>query len=160
MENYKSSSVKMDYYKDSFVHKNYPNNYYGVIEEVEERNPFNIEDDGQMISFNFYDREVWDGGSESWIISNTNFSGIIYFGKRYTYEELLNMYKNMSLKDRLVELYRTINYMPTIHKALKFMESNDLKIICIDRFNGYHQINDNDITYDELMEKKSKTMVL
>ena len=146
----------VDYYKYSYVSKYYPNTCYTKDEVVEERDPYLIEDDGQMVGFYFFDKEVWNG--PDWLVATGNSSSNVWFGKVYTYEELLNIYKRLSLKDRLIELKRSYMALPTYHEILKYMKEKGLSEICIDRFHDFHVLGKGDITYDELIEKKGKEL--
>ena len=149
---------KDNYCQKSYVEKLYPIGVHPtgmpITVEVKERDPYSIEDDGSIVGFRFYDEESWFRSSSDWCISTYNHSGWVFFGKRYTYEELFDICKNMSLKDRLNEFKMSFYFIPTSRDILEYMRTNNLSTICIDRFHLYHEMDEKDMTYDELMEQK------
>lgn len=151
--------LKSKYYRKSCLEKLYPIGAFpsGMTVTIDtiDRDPYKIEDDGSIIGFRFYDKESWVRTPFDWCISTSNFSGWVFFGKRYTYEELYDICKNMSLKDRLKELKMSFYFIPTSREILDYMKTNNISVICIDRFHLYHEMDEKDMTYDELMEQKS-----
>ena len=140
-----------------FLVRYYPDSRFNSREPVEEIDLYSVEDDGRMCGFCFNSSTTYQG-DDYWSIMSGNETGHVWFGKRYTYEELLDYYKNMSLKDRLMELRQTYKFKPTIHKILKYMKENNMTSIFIDRFHGFHEGYFDDVTYDELIEKRGKEL--
>ena len=135
----------------------YPDSSYSKLEDVEKVDLYSVEDDGRMSGFCFdrTDTYVWDDYWSKWCGSET---GYVWFGKRYTYEELLEYSKKMPLKDKLMELRQACNSNPTTQQMLQYMKENNITSIIMDRFHGFHEIGLSDMTYDELMEKKGKEL--
>ena len=81
----------------------YPDSFSSKLEDVEKVDLYSVEDDGRMSGFCFdrTDTYVWD---DCWSIMTGSETGYVWFGKRYTYEELLEYSKKMPLKDKLMEL--------------------------------------------------------
>ena len=45
-------------------------------------------------------------------------------------------------------------FIPTSRDILEYMRTKNLSTICIDRVHLYHEMDEKDMTYDELMEQK------
>ena len=97
MEYIKTKSYVEKQYKAEFM------SYKRIEEQVLERDPMKIENDGEMECFRFFDREfTLDDGRDFLLdpvkdpefheiinVEKSNFSSWIYFGERLSYSEFL-----------------------------------------------------------------------
>ena len=81
--------------KKSFVEKIYKGLIFNdtLVDEVQKRDPMLIKNDGKMVGFRFFDQELIVDGDNIYKGNKSNYSDIVYFGKRYTKDEILNKYK-------------------------------------------------------------------
>ena len=111
-----------------------------IIEEVEERNPSKVENDGDSFVFWFFDKEltVDNGRVVEWEFKNS--SPYIFFGERISLDELK-------------KIVATNQEYAFLESKLLEMEKMDNKFICHTQDGGYHIMNDEDMTYDEVVSK-------
>lgn len=128
----------MKKYTKSYVIKEYS---YGEVkyEEVEKRNPYDIQDDGIIHCFSFCDVSFIEDDGMIYSTKRYNYSNKVYFGTRYTLEEYAKLFGSR---------------YPLLVRA--FIESNVSNICLIRNDGGCVSLKDGDITYDELMNQKSK----
>ncbi|NMA50438.1 MAG: hypothetical protein GX951_01120 [Mollicutes bacterium] len=85
-----------------------------VIEEVVERDPTKIDNDGKMQGFRFFDREEVIDGEKTYYGERTNVSNWIFFGERLSLDQVKVKYGDNSD-------YRTL---------INNMEINSIKYVC------------------------------
>ena len=111
-----------------------------IIEEIAERNPQLVENDGDSFVFWFFDKEmtVDNGRVVDWEYKNNSIN--YFFGERISLDELKKMYTTdpqyAFLESKIIE-----------------MERNDSMFVCHTQDGGYHIMNDEDMTYDEAISK-------
>lgn len=105
-------------------------------EEVEERDPSKIEDDGFMHCFRFFDISYIEDNGLLYKTKKYNYSNRVYFGTRY------------NLKD-FIETYSSI-----IPNLVKSYVKNNCDNICLIRNSGLTcvPLNDGDLVYSEVCE--------
>ena len=130
--------------KKSFVEKIYKGLIFNdtLVDEVQKRDPMLIKNDGKMVGFRFFDQELIVDGDNIYKGNKSNYSDIVYFGKRYTKEEILNKYK----------------YNPKYNTLIFNMKDHYAKYFCETQTGSHYPMGDNDITYDELILKKKKNI--
>lgn len=128
----------MKKYTKSYVMKEYELSV--KCEEVEDRDPSKIEDDGYMHCFRFYDISYIEDDGKLYQTDKYNYSGRVYFGKRYSLKEFSELYGST---------------WPHLVKAYQKEKCNS---ICLIRNTGdlCVSIGNNDITYEEVVEIKGK----
>ncbi len=119
----------------SFVQKIYPGIFVSedAIEEVPERNPMLVENDGEILGFRFYDQEYIVDGDKTYYGKEKNYSSWIMFGKRYSAAEIINMYGND----------------PKHQILIRNIEGNGFKYICHTQVGTFLPMKNDDITFEE-----------
>lgn len=123
------------------VTKSYVEKIYGgfifsesTTEEVTERDPMKITNDGSMRAFRFYDRQFVVDGNNIYNGERTNYSNWIYFGRRLSLEQVKELYGNDS------------NYKTLIMN----MESNEYRYVCQTQDGSFLPMENGGMTFDEL----------
>lgn len=110
------------------------------IAEVEERDPMQVENDGKMQGFRFYDKEFVVDGEKSYDGDKSNFSNWIYFGKRMSLEDVKTQYGNDSSYSILISN----------------MENNNYQYVCHTQAGSFLPMEEGDMTFDELVAVKEQ----
>lgn len=129
--------------------------YRGILfsesstKEVKERNPMQVENDGKMQGFRFYDKEFVVDGKKSYDGEISNYSSWIYFGKRLSLDEVKAQYGNN----------------PDYRILISNMENNNYQYVCHTQVGSFLPMDEKDMTFDEILaknaedkESKAKTM--
>ena len=124
-------------YTKSYVMKKYELSI--KCEEVEDRDPSKILDDHYMLFFSFYDISYIEDEGKIYQTEKYNYSGRVYFGTKYSIEEFEKKYG--SIWPHLVKAYKEENC-----NSICLLLNSD---ICV-------SLGENDVTYDEVLEKKGK----
>ena len=126
----------------SYVEKSYRGLLFseGSIKEVDERNPMKVENDGSIQGFRFFDIDYILDDGKTYASEKTNYSGWIYFGKRYSLDDIKSIYGCDSNHDIL------------IHN----MEWNNINYVCHTQAGSFLQLEEEDMTFEEYIEKNSK----
>ena len=149
------------YWKGNMVEKIYVEDglYIPRTESFEGENPLDFKDDGVMAGYRTYVEENWSFDSGNWIHSTSNYTQWIWFGKRYTYDEVVELARKLPLRDRVREAYINVAAMrtviPSYREILTYMRKNNLSEICLDRYRGYHNLEDNNLVYEELQAERA-----
>jgi len=110
------------------------------IAEVEERDPMQVENDGKMQGFRFYDKEFVVDGEKIYDGDKSNFSNWIYFGKRMSLEDVKTQYGNDSSYSILISN----------------MENNNYQYVCHTQAGSFLPMEEGDMTFDELVAVKEQ----
>ena len=110
------------------------------VEEVTERDPMKVENDGSMQGFRFYDKEFVVDGEKSYDGETSNYSNWIYFGKRLSLEEIKAKYGNN----------------PDYRILISNMEGNNYKYVCHTQAGSFLPMEEEDMTFDELVAQKEQ----
>lgn len=110
------------------------------IKEVTERNPMQIENDGKMQGFRFYDKEYVVDGEKTYDGEKSNYSRWIYFGKRYSLDEIKAKYGNN----------------PDYRILISNMECNGYNYVCHTQAGSFLPMEEGDMTFAEYIAKHSK----
>ena len=145
----------MDYKEYYFIRKYYKGSLYPIDEMVEDTDVDKVEDDGLLAGFSFYKSETWIFDDGYWIHSTSDFTGRIWYGKRYSYDEFKDFIRHLSIKEILEQIKRSFKLETTYLDALKTMKQYDFDYICVDRFGYTHYMEKDDITYEELNAKNA-----
>lgn len=87
MKDYRVQSYIVRLYYDGAKGKG----YRPVHEKIDSRDPSKVVDDGEAIGFYFYDAVIIAGDPASEVNGiGTNYSGKIYYGEKFTYDDLAN----------------------------------------------------------------------
>lgn len=133
----------MDKIIRTYVQKSYRGILFSDVktEEVTERDPLKIENDGVMQGFRFYDQRFVIDGTTQYTGEMFNYSNWIYFGERLSFEDVLKRYSdNQILINNMKDTY---NY------------------VCHTQAGSFLPLDDGDMTYDEYVQKvneKNKTL--
>ncbi|MCI9434360.1 MAG: hypothetical protein HFI86_03660 [Bacilli bacterium] len=129
----------------SYVEKSYRGLLFSEasVNEVLERDPMKIENDGSMQGFRFYDKEFVVDGEKSYIGETSNYSNWIYFGERLSLEEAKNKYGNDSH-------YRIL---------IDNMERNNYEYVCYTQVGSFLVLGAGDMTFDEYLSLKEKEKI-
>lgn len=103
------------------------------IQEVTERDPMKIENDGKMQGFRFYDVEYVVDGDKTYEGETVNYSGWIFFGKRYSLDEIKTKYGNK----------------PDYRILISNMECNGHNYVCHTQAGSFLPMEEGDITFIE-----------
>lgn len=104
------------------------------IEEVEKRDPTAISNNGFIHCIRFFDKE--DNSDE-----RKNYSVNIFFGERWTLEEIKLIYSENEHK---------------FSNLINEMEKNNIESVCYTQTRVYVAMNDEDLTYDEYIAEIEK----
>lgn len=110
------------------------------VEEVTERDPMQVENDGQMQGFRFYDKEYVVDGEKSYDGETSNYSNWIYFGKRFSLDEIKAKYGNN----------------PDYRILISNMECNGYNYVCHTQVGSFLPMEEGDMTFDELIAQKEQ----
>lgn len=110
------------------------------VEEVTERDPMQIKNDGQMQGFRFYDKEYVVDGKKSYDGETSNYSNWIYFGKRLSLDEIKSKYGNN----------------PDYRILISNMEGNGYQYVCHTQAGSFLPMEEGDMTFDELVAQKEQ----
>lgn len=110
------------------------------VEEVTERDPMQVENDGQMQGFRFYDKEYVVDGEKSYDGETSNYSNWIYFGKRLSLDEIKAKYGNN----------------PDYRILIGNMEGNGYNYVCHTQAGSFLPMEEGDMTFDELIAQKEQ----
>lgn len=110
------------------------------VEEVEERDPKKIKNDGSMQGFRFYDKEFIVDGEKTYDGETSNYSNWIYFGKRLSLDEIKTQYGNN----------------PDYKILISNMENNNYQCVCHTQAGSFLPMKDGDKTYEELVSEKEE----
>ena len=111
-----------------------------LIEEVAERNPMQIKRDGKTQGFRFFDREYIVNGGIGYDGETSNYSNWIYFGKRFSLDEIIAKYGNN-------RNYRTL---------ISDMKYNGYNYVCYTQAKDFLPMEEGDMTFAEYIAKHSK----
>ena len=111
------------------------------IEEIDDRNPMKVENDGKIQGFRFYDKEYILDGEKIYKGIKTNYSGFIYYGKRYSLDKFIEEYGDN----------------PDYNFLIRKMKSNDYNYVCQTQNDAFIPMREVDITLDEYEEKLEST---
>ena len=109
-----------------------------VIEEVVERDPTKIDNDGKMQGFRFFDREEVIDGEKTYYGERTNVSKWIFFGERLSLDQVKEKYGDNSD-------YRTL---------INNMEINSIKHVCHTQAGSFLRMEEGDMTFNEYVSNK------
>lgn len=109
-------------------------------EEVTERDPMKVKNDGSMQGFRFYDKEFVVDGEKSYDGETSNYSNWIYFGKRLSLDEIKVQYGNN----------------PDYRILISNMENNDYQYVCHTQAGSFLPMKEGDMTFDELVVQKEQ----
>ena len=128
----------------TFAEKLYPGVFFVdyLREEVHDRNPLQIENDGKMIGFKFYDQEFIIDDGDIYDGKTSNYSNYYIFGKRYSLDEIKAMREESGPNERLDILINN-------------MDSLGYDYVCHTQVDTYFPLVDNDITMDEYYEQNN-----
>ena len=104
-------------------------------EEVAERDPFAIKNDGFINGFRFFDISYIEDDGLIYESKKHNYSKNVYFGERLTVPEMLERFSRLT------------NFIDLGKPDATY---------CVFNSGDFIMLNDDDITYDELMEKKER----
>lgn len=110
------------------------------VEEVTERDPMQVENDGQMQGFRFYDKEYVVDGEKSYDGETSNYSNWIYFGKRFSLDEIKAKYGTN----------------PDYRILISNMECNGYNHVCHTQVGSFLPMEEGDMTFDELIAQKEQ----
>ena len=110
------------------------------IKEVTERNPMQIENDGKMQGFRFYDKEYVVDDEKTYDGKKSNYSRWIFFGKRYSLDEIKAIYGNN----------------PDYRILISNMEVNGYNYVCYTQAGSFLPMEEGDMTFDEYIAEYSK----
>lgn len=128
-----------------------------VIEEIDDREPLKIKNDGKILGFRFFNRNIGIlDGKQFYISEAYNYSNWIIFGKRMSVDEIINKYKNsnnMKYKMLVRKLEKDSNckyycYVPLIDYYVK-MDEGDMtfeEVVC-------DRISENDVQIKKYVKK-------
>ena len=115
----------------------YGDHYSSIFKEVSERNPEKIFDDGRIIGCRFLDKIIINcDGHEKTI--DSNFSNWIWFGEKYTRDEILKMDE------------------PKYDGVLNYMAHYHLGAVCMLRNGGYQPLGYGNDYYDDIKDQMIK----
>ena len=126
----------------SYVEKSYRGLLFSEssITEVDERDPMKVENDGSMQGFRFFDVDYILDEQKTYDGERSNYSGWIYFGKRYSLDDIKSIYGCDS------------NYEILIRN----MEWNNINSVCHTQAGSFLPLEEEDMTFEEYIEKNSK----
>ena len=110
------------------------------IKEVAERNPMQVENDGKMQGFRFYDKEYVVDGEKTYDGEKSNYSKWIYFGKRYSLDEIKAKYGNN----------------PDYRILISNMEGNGYNYVCHTQAGSFLPMEEGDMTFAEYFAKQGE----
>lgn len=110
------------------------------VEEVTERDPMQVENDGQMQGFRFYDKEYVVDGEKSYDGETSNYSNWIYFGKRFSLDEIKAKYGTN----------------PDYRILISNMKCNGYNYVCHTQVGSFLPMEEGDMTFDELIAQKEQ----
>ena len=119
--------------------------YAGIIfndiveEEIEKRSPMLVENDGIMQGFRFYDVEYMMDNDKMCDTNVTNYSNWIYYGTRYSLEEIISKYGNN----------------PKFKSLIRNMRDSKCKFACLTQAGKYQPLQIGDMTYNEYLERSN-----
>ena len=108
-----------------------------ISEEVSIKDPMKIKIDKMMQGFRFYDRDCLIYEGKEYYGDKKNYSDWIFIGKRLSLEEFIDKYGNNESWKTLIEI----------------MKINGFKYVCDTSVGIFLPMGDNDITYDEYIQK-------
>lgn len=108
---------------------------------ISERNPMLIENDGKMQGFRFYDEEYVVDGETTYQGRTSNYSSWIFFGRRYSYDEIMEMYGNN----------------PNYSILIDNMQRNHFDYVCQTQVGTFLPMGEGDMTFDEYVSKNEKS---
>lgn len=109
-------------------------------EEVTERDPMKVKNDGSMQGFRFYDKEFVVDGEKSYDGETSNYSNWIYFGKKLSLAEIKDQYGNN----------------PDYRILISNMEGNGYQYVCHTQAGSFLPMGEGDMTFDELVAQKEQ----
>ena len=109
-------------------------------QEVESRDPISIVDDNKMGGFRFFDVDYITHEGKTYKSDKYNYSKWIFFGKRYTYNEMKEEYGKSPL------------YQQTLNQMLEM----EYPYVCKTTEGAFVPMLDGAETYDELMAQNGK----
>lgn len=115
----------------------YGDYYASILQEVSERNPSEIFDDGRIIGCRYFDRMIisYDGQEKN---IDTNYSSWIWFGEKCTLNELMNMND------------------PKYNNVMNYMVKYRLYAICLLRNGGYQPLGSGNEFYGDVKDQMTK----
>ena len=129
----------MEKVTETYVEKIYWGILYSesLIEKVTDRDPMKIKNDGKMQGFRFYDKEYVVDGDKTYDGKESNYSNWIYFGKRYSLEEIKAKFPD--------------------HRILIInMEGNNYQYVCHTQDGSFLPMKEVDMTFDEYVAQKKE----
>lgn len=126
----------------SYVEKSYRGLLFSEpsIAEVDERDPMKVENDCTMQGFRFFDIDYILDEQKTYSSERSNFSGWIYFGKRYSFDDIKSIYGCDSNYDILINN----------------MKWNHINYVCHTQAGSFLPMEEEDMTFEEYIEKNSK----
>ena len=112
------------------------------IKEVEERDPMKVENDGIMQGFRFFDEDCILDGEKTYVGERSNYSDWIYFGKRYSFDDIKSMYGKCDDDNSKI--------------LISNMYWNGFNQVCHTQADSFVKMEEGDMTFDEYVENISK----
>ncbi len=124
----------------SYVQKIYRGLFFSEpsTEEVTERDPMIVKNDGKMHGFRFYDKEFIVYGEKNYGGEESNYSNWIYFGKRLSLDDVKSQYGDN----------------PDYKILISNMECNNYQYVCHTQAGSFLQMEEGDITFEEFIAQK------
>lgn len=135
------------------VTRTYVEKLYGGLEfsrtsvsEIEGRDPMVVENDGKMIGFRFYDKELIIDGENIYEGKEANFSNWIFWGKRVNSDEVKLQYGDNSD-------FKTL---------IRIIEQSGCQYVCQTQVGTLFPMQDTDMTFREALElaKEAKALAM
>lgn len=123
----------------SYVEKIYSGKFSNncVTEEVEERDPMRIINDGKIKGFRFYDKEYIIDKDICFYGKKINISGWIYFGKKISFDKIKRRYSGNKKYQDLINI----------------MENNHYSYLCYTQSGSFIGMNEEDKLFEEVVNK-------
>ena len=128
----------------TYVQKVYPGIMRSdtYVSEVEDRDPLKIENNGDMLCFRFFDKEIIKDKNKTYISDEINSSNWFFFGTRLT-ENDIKLLLGESKKCRII---------------LRRMKEDGYKYICHTDFDTFLPMEEGDTTMNEYIFEKTKKL--
>ncbi len=111
-----------------------------LVNEVEKRNPMEIKNDDKIQGFRYFDVEYIVDDKKVYTGNKQKYSNWIFFGKRYSLEEIKKTYGNLFEYKELINDIELIGY----------------KYVCLTQTLSIVPMDEGDLTYDEYIKDKKK----
>jgi hypothetical protein len=111
-----------------------------LVNEVEKRNPMEIKNDDKIQGFRYFDVEYIVDDKKVYTGNKQKYSNWIFFGKRYSLEEIKKTYGDLFEYKELINDIELIGY----------------KYVCLTQTLSIVPMDEGDLTYDEYIKDKKK----